>query len=159
MCCWLIWYKFTAVLVLVLKIHLLFLCFEHCVGRLLLLREIWLVGERKQNETTADYPVVTILRWINTAAKHMHLTRIVCASHFLRYCYLENWRCTSLSHRPHPLTWKRMWWLLSPSLVVPNQQSWFLNKRMITSLWHYGISLACSKSRLLPRHNQESIHW
>ena len=52
----------TAVLVLVLKIHLLFLCFEHCVGRLLLLREIWLVGERKQNETIVDHPVVTILR-------------------------------------------------------------------------------------------------
>ena len=54
--------QITAVFVLVLKIHLLFLCFEHCVGRLLLLRKIWLVGERKQNETIVDYPVVTILR-------------------------------------------------------------------------------------------------
>jgi len=31
----------------------------------------------------------------------------------------------SLVPRPHPLTRKRVWWLLSNFLVVLSQQSWF----------------------------------
>ena len=78
----------------------------------------------------------------------------------------------SLVPRPHPLTRKRVWWLLSTSLVVPSQQSWFLNKWTIISSWRCtissasvnavwccAISLACSESRLLTRHNQDSAQW
>ena len=43
---------------------------------------------------------------------------------------------------PHPLTKKRVWWLLSASLVVLSQQSRFLNKWKLTSLWCNAISLA-----------------
>ena len=44
----------------------------------------------------------------------------------------------SLITRPHPLTRKRVWWLLSAFLVVPSQQSWFLNKWM---LYLYDVAL------------------
>ena len=44
----------------------------------------------------------------------------------------------SLVPRPHPLTRKRVWWLLSTSLAVPSQQSWFLNNWTIISvLFHW----------------------
>ena len=44
----------------------------------------------------------------------------------------------SLITRPHPLTRKKVWWLLSTFLVVPSQQSWFLNKWM---LYLYDVAL------------------
>ena len=62
----------------------------------------------------------------------------------------------SLVPRPHPLTRKRVWWLLSTALAVPSQQSWFLNNWTIIASLHCAISLACSESILLTLHNQES---
>ena len=47
--------------------------------------------------------------------------------------------CSSLVPKPHPL--KRVWWLVSASLVVPSQQ------------------YSCSESILLTWHNQENAQW
>ena len=90
-------------------------------------------------------------------------------------CHLNHQKnqvaCTtqnSLTPRPHPLTRKRAWWLLSAFLVVLSQQSWFSNKwgsnlydvalfhwLVSTFVWH-AISLACSEPILVTQHNQES---
>ena len=51
-------------------------------------------------------------------------------------------RKNGLVLRLHPLTR----WLLSASLVVPSQQSWFLNEWMIISSWGSAVSLASINS-------------
>ena len=86
----------------------------------------------------------------------------------------------SLMPRPHPLTRKGIWWPLSDFLVVASQQNaishvtwvalqkkgWSLGTRLqIGQLvehmvaWCGAISLGCSVSRLLTRHNQEIAEW
>ena len=86
----------------------------------------------------------------------------------------------SLVPRPHPLTRKGAWWPLSNFLVVPSQQNatshvtWVVQQRRGWGLgmrlqidrsvehmvaWRSAISLGCSVSRLLTRHNQEIAQW
>ena len=50
--------------------------------------------------------------------------------------YPPKYSTCSLMHRPHLLTRKIV---TVEGLVVPSQQPWFLNKWMITSLWHWII--------------------
>ena len=47
----------------------------------------------------------------------------------------------SLVPRPRPLTWRRVWWLLSDFLVVPTQQYWFWTTVDYMLAWCRPISL------------------
>ena len=86
----------------------------------------------------------------------------------------------SLVPRPHPLMRKGVWWPLSDCLVVLSQQNaishvtcvvherWGRGLGMRLQIgqlvehmvaWRSSISLGCSVSRLLTRHNQEIAQW